>query len=309
MNGKGNIKSSLNEKIKYIAGINHNIGIYGSANDDSLGKISAFGDVDTKIGNLTKMDIMFMNINSLNMTVINNLEVNSKTDMKIEDKSHTEKVMSVNSNGVLKTLNRYSINANIYDKDYSKVIVDDNKEIGNDEKNIEFVKKIEKKDEIVDLNKYSADDIKKMLKKSFDELDSKKTFDKFMDAITVSYKAKMTIDVDNNTLTYSYNYDNGKSGYTCTYNYLSDKMTCNGFSETQGYVKGICDSFYQDYLNFEETGECDNEDAEEWEFLYGSLDKCYYETISKSEPTSYKEEFDKILAGTNLTHDDLSVLK
>lgn len=307
MNGKANLKTNLNNNINFIAGIKDNLGIYGSFNFNTDGKITSFGDIDSKIGNLTKIDVNFMNINKLNLNFINNLEASSKTNSDINSKSDNEKIITVDGSGILKVTNRFDIKANIYEKELSKTVFDNSKEISKDEKKIEFVKKIDKKEELD--NKYTADEIRKMLKMSYDELDGKNAFNEFMDTITVKYTKKMTIDIDNNELISSYEYDNGKATYTCTYNYLFDKINCNNYNDALNYVKGKCDSFYQDYLNFEQTGECENEDAEEWEFLYGSLDACYYEVISKEEPTSYKSEFEKILEGANLSQDDLSVLK
>ena len=85
-------------------------------------------------------------------------------------------------------------------------------------------------------------------------------------------------------------------------------MKCNNFKETQDYIKNACNAFHDDYLNYQETGEIENEDAAEWENLYDSLESCYYEIILETEPKDYNEDFTKILDKAELTEKDLGVL-
>ena len=86
-------------------------------------------------------------------------------------------------------------------------------------------------------------------------------------------------------------------------------MECSKYTETVDYIKGVCDKFYEDYQACQDTEECENEASEEWDFLYGTLDKCYYEVVEKAEPTNYKEEFEKILEEAKLTKEDLKLLE
>ena len=43
--------------------------------------------------------------------------------------------------------------------------------------------------------------------------------------------------------------------------------------------------------------------------MYGDLDSCYYEAISVTEPTDFKDDIKRILNEVNLTFEDLEVLK
>ena len=308
--GKANIETSLNKKIRFVSGINSDIGIYGDYNVVGNGKMDSFGNTVTKMSSLTNIEIQFMNINNLKINVISGLDSNDNIDINTNKKSDTEELTNIKNDMNIKSVDRYSVNANIYNNESNKVIYDKSDIISNNIKEREFVKKIEEaKEKEDDVKKYTAKEIRDLLKQGYDKLNNDGVFNKGEQTVTIKYQNNFTIDVDKNLLINTASYDDGKKIYTCSYNYIDDKMDCSNFTDTQNYIKNICDDFYNDYLICEETGECDNEDAEEWEFLYGSLDACYYETISSSEPKEYKSEFEKILTEVSLTYDDLEVLK
>lgn len=304
IDSNANTKANYNQKIRLVGGISKNIGIYGDYYADNNGNTSALGNSAIDISNITNMNIMFMNNDILKLYISFGFNNNSKIEIKSIDGNEKEKIISVDNKveeGVSGKFNIYSSNS---DEDVSKTIFDKRDVVDNDEVHLEFIKKI--KEEEIDIKKYTASEIREMIKNSFNELNN--VIDKSGDAVTLEYYVDKEIDVDNNTITGIGVYDE-KIRYTCIYNYLDETMKCNNFENVQSYVKNKCDNLYNQYLIFEETGECDDENAEEWEFLYGSLDDCYYETIDKKEPTNYKEDFDKILTNANLSYDDLNVLK
>ena len=156
------------------------------------------------------------------------------------------------------------------------------------------VKEEEKKEEEKPKYKYTADQIKEMLQDGYNKLSEVEAWEEPMGTLTTMVISQKTINTDNNTFTGTWTYDDNKS-YTCTYNYVTNNMSCENFTEAQNYVKATCDNMHNDYLNYLETGEIENEDAKEWENLYSDMNSCYFEAIPSNEPTDFKEDIQKAI--------------
>lgn len=191
------------------------------------------------------------------------------------------------------------------EKEETKTTKEDNKkeEPKKEEKPIE---KPEEKPPIV--YRYTKDEVKRRLREAYDELATMDTWTSRGGTFLMEFTSTKIIDTENNKFTTTYTFD-GSASYTCSYDYLAKTMNCTNYNETKGYIKNICDIAHNDYLNFLETGEIDNEDNEEWEAIYDSMDACYYEIMDSTEPNDYNEDFNKILTKANLTMEDLEVLK
>ena len=168
------------------------------------------------------------------------------------------------------------------------------------------IQKPEEKPPIV--YKYTKDEVKRRLREAYDELATMDTWTSRGGTFLMEFTSTKIIDTDTNKFIATYTYD-GSASYTCSYDYLDKTMNCSNFNETLSYIKGICDTAYNDYLNYLETGEIDNEDNEEWEAIYDSIDACYYEIMPREAPNNYDEDFNKILTKADLTIQDLEVLK
>lgn len=291
-------------KMTTSAGINSNKDIYGNIIMTSQGNITSIGDGNTSIGYAAKTTLSYLDNLKLEANIIPVMHIESKSDIKDDsDKENIKITYEVKSNNVFN--NSYNLDGIVNGDKVSKKIYDNKQELKTYEKKAEFTKKKEKKEEEF---KYTAEEVRQKITEAYNELNSKGEWVINGGSIIMAFKSNKTIDVDNNKLIATWTYD-GSATYTCSYDYLNKNMKCNNFKETQDYIKNACNAFHDDYLNYQETGEIDNEDAAEWENLYDSLESCYYEIILETEPKNYNEDFTKILDKAELTEKDLGVLK
>ena len=300
-NIKSMLDSNLSGKVITTMGINSNKDIYGSYSFDVTGNITSIGDGNTSFGFSSKTSLDFLNIN-LESNLSPLMYTTSKSDIKEKDNKNInyEVKSDIGHNGT------YNLSANIDNDKKSKKIYDNKQVINNYQKQIEFI--IPKEVEEISKYKYTKEEINKKLTDAYNELSNKEEWILRGGSVTVSFIAEKTIDTANNKFITKYTYDNSTS-YTCSYDYLDKSMNCDNFENAQNYIKNACDDLYNEYLTYQETGECDNLDAAEWENLYDNLNSCYFETISETKPTDYQEDFNKILKQANLTEVDLAILK
>lgn len=310
INSKAFLNSSLTGKNTLIIGIN-NDEIYSDYSFDNKSDINFVGDNDNKIAGIINAKLHFMNNFKMDTSVTAGLYTNGKTELKINNEDETQTIINYMVTGDSGFFAKYLVSTNnikektIFDDKTSLTKYDKKGKISSNKKEKKEEDKVENKEPTY---KYTADKVRELLQSGYDALANLDGWEVPMGSFTTHAMSEKTIDVNNNTFTGAWNYDNTVS-YSCTYNYVTEEMTCNNFSEAQTYVKGTCDAMHNDYLTYVETGETDNEDAKEWENLYSSIEACYYEAIPSSEPTDFKEDIQNILNQSELTFEDLGVLK
>ena len=308
INSKGYINNLLTGKNTFVIGINDQNELYSDYKFDNKVDLNFIGDEDNKFADIINTKLSFMNIFEMNTKMISGLYTSGKSTIKVnnEDKRQTKIDYDVTGDSGFYATYLVSVN-----NDQEKVIYNDKNQLMKYEKKVKIsskVKEEEKKEEEKPKYKYTADQIKEMLQDGYDKLSEVEAWEEPMGTLTTMVISQKTINTDNNTFTGTWTYDDNKS-YTCTYNYVTNNMSCENFTEAQNYVKATCDNMRNDYLNYLETGEIENEDAKEWENLYSDMNSCYFEAIPSNEPTDFKEDIQKILDEKELTFDDLEVLK
>ncbi len=307
INSKGYTNTLLTGKNSFLVGINNNKEIYSTYTFDNKGELNFIGDEDNKIASSINTNLSFMNLFNMNTKMISGMYTNGKSVMKVnnDDKKQTIIDYEINGDGgfFAKYLVTLEKDSTIYDDKISLTKYEKKAIISSK------VKEEEKKEEEKEkpTYKYTKEEIREMLQSGYDELDALEAWVTPMGTLTTMVISQKTIDVNNNTFTGTWTYDDNVS-YSCTYNYVTKDMSCEGFSVAQNYVKGTCDNTHEDYLNYLETGEIQNDDAKEWDNLYTDMDSCYYEAISKNEPTNFNEDIQNILTKKELTFEDLGVL-
>ena len=153
--------------------------------------------------------------------------------------------------------------------------------------------------------RYTEEQVKNKLKNNFEEM----YLDDLGTQIT-SFAYSESIDVDNNVVTMTRRYCNpGDVTYTCSYNYVIDEEVCSDESIVLNHLRNTCQNIYQEYLNYLETGNTDNEVAENWDSFYESIDDCIVDARMFEQEFNYIESFNNTLNIAGLTKDDLEVLK
>ena len=295
------LDGNMSGKIKTTMGIDSQENIYGSYMSTMQGNSTMIGENNVNLGYNSKVALSFLDAVYLESNLNPIMHIESKSDIKEEDKKITYEVKG-------KTIfnTTYNLNGLVDNKKIEKKIYNNKEELKEYEKKIEFTNKEEKKEEKE--YKYTKEEIRQKLKSAYDELNNNEEWTTSGGSIMIEFRGIKTIDVDNNKLINTVTYD-GNTTYTCGYNYIDKTMSCDNYNAAKEYIKNVCDGFHDDYLNYIETGESDNDDAAEWPNLYDSLETCYYEIISNEEPKNYSEDFNKILNQAKLTEADLEVLK
>ncbi len=317
MNSKGFINASMTGKNSLLIGISSKNGVYSSYTFDNKTELNFIGEEENKIGGSINAKVNFINYFNMTTKMSAGMYTNGKSAVSInkEDKKQTKIDYNVAGDGGF--FAKYLFNTSQSDKEVT--IYDDKVSLAKYEKKAKLSSKIKEEEKKEDEKekekedekptyKYTKDEVKAMLQEGYDILDQDEEWMQVMGTLTTHLMGRKTIDIDNNTLTGTWTYDDSVS-YSCTYNYLTKAMTCNNYNEALNYVKSTCDKVHNDYLQYLETGEIENEDAKEWDNLYTDMSACYYETITSSEPTSFEEDINLILEQTELTIDDLGVLE
>ena len=307
---KGIFDGNVSGKMITTMGINDNQGIYGNFAFSGQGDGTTIGDGNITFGFASKTTLDFLNI-KLESTLNSTMYIDSKSTIKEKENKDDKdsKIVNYEVKADIGYNAVCNINAMKGTEKLTKKIADNKQVLKTYQKQFEFTKTKEKKEEKEQQEfKYTAAEVKQKISTAYDELAANEEWSLRGGSVTVSFSYEKTIDVDNHKLIATWTYDNSAT-YTCSYDYLNKTMSCNNFTATQNYVKSTCDTLYNDYLNYLETGEVDNDDAMEWENLYENVESCYYETIPRTEPTDYKADFDKILNQAKLTEADLAVLK
>ena len=308
---KSIINSSLTSDNTLIVGYNNDIGIYKDYSLNNNSNINFIGEDNSKVGSTINTNLDFLNIYNLNAKIINGLYTNGKSTVTVDKMDDKDIGITFDINGESGFYGNYLVSINKKEE----VILFDNKEpIAKYEKNVKLVKKQEeKKNESNDENKstykYTSEQVRGMLQQGYDSLNDKGEWNSSMGTMIIDLNTNKTIDVNKNEFVVTWNYNNGAASYICTYNYVDETMKCDNFEGAQNYIKSLCNNLYNEYLKYQQTGETEIEEAMEWEDMYGELDACYYEAISVTEPTNFKDDIKKVLNATNLTFEDLNVLK
>ena len=307
------LDSNVSGKIMTTMGINSNKEIYGSYKFDGAGNVTTIGDGNISLGFTSKTILNFIDVN-LESNLNSSMYVNSKSEIKEKDNKDDKenKIISYEVKADISHNGTYNLNGIINEEKLSKKVAEDKQVLKTYQKQFEFTKPKEKKEEKEEDKKpeykYTKEETIKKLTDAYNELASKEELNLRGGTVTVSFNSEKTLDANNNEFITKWTYDNSVS-YTCSYDYLNKNMDCDNFENAQSYIKNACDELYNEYLTYQETGECDNDDAMEWENLYANIDSCYYETIPKNKPSDYTDDFNKILKQANLTEADLEVLK
>ena len=308
MNTKGFVNNLLTSKNTLTVGVN-NDKVFSNYTFDNKGELNFAGDESNKIASNINTKLRFMNSNIMDTRITAGLYTDGKSTIKIntEDKKQTK--IDYEISGESGAYAKYLVKVN---DDEETTIYDNKESLAKYERKIKITSKEKEegkeKEEEKPKYKYTKEQIKEMLQSGYDELDALEAWTTPMGTLTTMVISQKTINVDGNTFIATWTYDDTAS-YTCTYNYVTGAMSCEGYSDAVNYVKGTCDTVHDDYLNYLETGEIQNEDAKEWDNLYSDMDACYYEAIPSSEPTNLKEDIQSILDKKELTFDDLGVLK
>ncbi len=307
---KGIFDGNVSGKITTTSGIDSHSGLYGNFSFNGQGDGTTIGDGNISFGFTSKTTLNFFDI-TLESNFNSTMYIDSKSTIKEKANKDDKdtKIISYEVKADIGYNGIYNLNATANDEKLTKKITDSKKVLKPYQKQIEFTKTKEKKEEKKEkVFKYTAEEVKQKLTAAYDELAANEEWSLNGGSVTVGFRYEKTIDVNNNKFVTTWTYDNSVS-YTCSYDYLNKTMSCSNFENAQNYVKNTCDILHADYLNYLETGEVDNDDAMEWENLYDDIESCYYETIDRNEPTNYQEDIDKILTQAKLTENDLEVLK
>ena len=306
LSSKGFLNTSLTGKNKVLIGISSENGVYGSYTFDNKSDLNFIGDENNKIGSVINTKLNFINLYKMNTIITSGLYTEGKVEMKIDKEDEKQTKIDYNTSGNSGFFAKYVVTAG---NEKEKIIYDDKESLAKYEKKIKVSSKVkEEEKEEKPTYRYTKEKVKELLQSGYDALNQYEEWDLVMGTLTTHLISHKTIDVNNNTFTGTWTYD-GSVSYTCTYNYVTNNMSCSNFEEAKSYVKGTCDSVHDDYLAYLETGEIDNEDAKEWDNLYSDMDACYYETIGSSEPANFDEDMQAIFNQIELTREDLGVLK
>ena len=301
------MNSSLSGNLNVTTGFN-NLDNYQNYIVVNSGEFSSIGNNNNRVGYYSNIVLTSLDKTDINSSINTLMYMDSTETINSKDnnKEAEYEVNGENGNYLKITINDKNIidkklSVKTYNKKYT--LVDNKKEEKKEEKPIESP---EEKPPIV--YKYTKEEIKRKLQTAYDELASLDTWTMRGGTFLIDFKSNKIIDVENNIFSAIYTYD-GSVSYNCDYDYINKSMKCTNYNETKSYIKNICDEAYNDYQNFLVTGEIENEDNEEWENIYDSMDACYYEIIPSTEPLNFDEDFNKILTKANLTIQDLDVLK
>ena len=308
---KAIINASTNGTIKSNVGINSKGITYGNITYIGDGNITMIGDGMIQTGYNSKSSLLFLNMVKLNTDTRYGLYVNGSSNISVNNKQEDEKEFDYQMNANNCIYIKHGINGIIDGKEFSKTIYDEKKELKKYEKKAKFIIKEEKDTKEKDdgkQNTINKDDIRQKIQNGYDEINKNDEWSNGGGTFVVSFNYSKTIDVSKNIFTTTWTYDDSVS-YTCNYDYVNKTMSCSDYDKALAYVKNACNSLYNEYLKYKETGETDNDDAAEWENIYDSLDTCYYEAIPETLPTDFNEDIDKILKQVQLTNDDLLLLK
>ena len=322
INSKVFLDSSFTDDSKLIIGFNNKNEIYHSYQSTNTGNGNFVGDMNNKTGTLINTKLSFLNILNFNVEIDSGIYSEGKSTITVDTNDDISKDITFNIDGNYLKYQTCLVQFNNSEK---KTIIDNKNSLNKYSKKIKLLgKKVQKEDEdnneeiaehkdnvnnnTVDY-KYTADKVRELLQQAYDDIASQGEWQTMMGSLNVNINVNKTIDVNTNQITGIWNYNFGAASYTCSYNYLTEEMNCNNFENVQNYIKGICDNLYSEYLKYQETGETEMESAIEWEEMYGELDACYYDSISRTAPVDFKDDFQKILNKTDLTTEDLGVLK
>ena len=163
--------------------------------------------------------------------------------------------------------------------------------------------------------KYTADEVRQKIQEGYNALQYEDAGWNYGGGTITGFYYEETISVSANTLTTKFTYgddtpNSADTYYQCTYNYVTEKMSCSNFANAQAYLRNRCDKAYNEYVNYTNGGEY-TDDAATWEGIYEGQDKsvCYYDLIGQSQPTNYRGDINKILNKVGLSYSDLGVLK
>ena len=306
------ITSSLSSNNTLVVGYNDNVGIYKDYTFNNNSSISFIGEDNSKIGSTINTNLYFLNIHKLNTIIMNGLFTNGKSTVTVDKKDDKDIGITFDISSNSGFYGKYLVSANSTEE---TTLFENQESIAKYEKKIKLLKKQEeeKKDESSDENKvtykYTSEQVREMLQQGYNSIKDKGEWNSSMGTMIIDLNTNKTIDVNKNEFVATWNYNNGAVSYSCTYNYVDNTMKCDNFDGSQNYIKDICNNLYNEYLKYQETGETEIDEAMEWEDMYGDLDSCYYEAISVTEPTDFKDDIKKILNETSLTFEDLEVLK
>ena len=309
---KSIITSSLTSDNTLVVGYNNNVGLYKDYTFNNNSSITFIGDDNSKIGSTIDTNLDFLNIHKLNTKLMNGLYTTGKSTVTVDKKDDKDIGVTFDISGNSGFYGKYLVSANSTEE---TTLFDNQEAIAKYEKKIKLLKKQEeeKKDESSDENKvtykYTSEQVREMLQQGYDVLKEKGEWNSSMGTMIIDLNTNKTIDVSKNEFVSTWNYNNGAASYSYTYNYVDNTMKCDNFEGAQNYIKGICNNLYNEYLKYQDTGETEIDEAMEWEDMYGDLDSCYYEAISVSEPTDFKDDIKRILDEVSLTFEDLEVLK
>lgn len=306
------ITSSLSSDNTLVVGYNDNVGIYKDYTFNNNSSISFIGEDNSKIGSTINTNLYFLNIHKLNTKIMNGLFTNGKSTVTVDKKDDKDIGITFDISSNSGFYGKYLVSANSTEE---TTLFENQESIAKYEKKFKLLKKQEeeKKDESSDENKvtykYTSEQVREMLQQGYNSIKDKGEWNSSMGTMIIDLNTNKTIDVNKNEFVATWNYNNGAVSYSCTYNYVDNTMKCDNFDGSQNYIKDICNNLYNEYLKYQETGETEIDEAMEWEDMYGDLDSCYYEAISVTEPTDFKDDIKKILNETSLTFEDLEVLK
>lgn len=312
---KAIIDSDYNGESVLIIGVNSTLGTYNYHSENSVANINFVGNNKMKMGSNIKTELNFLNLFNLGTNMSCGMNNDGVSTISVDKRDNVVTDVNFIINGAVVTYNTYEYHTNFGE---DKILYSNEQKINDFKKEIKLVKKQnekqdEKKEENTDNNKvtykYSADKVREMIQKGYDNLNSEEEWEIDMGTLLNDITIQKTINVNKNEFISVADYNHGAIIYTCVYDYVNDTMNCDNFSNAQNYIKGKCDVLYNEYLRYQQTGETEMEDAKEWEDLYGDINACYYDGIPKSEPKNFKSDIKKIIDNVGLTFDDLEVLK
>ena len=313
---KAFLNTNISGNIRANVGMNSNKKIYSNIIYTCDGDLGIVGDGKVQSGFLSKSSLVFLNNIIMNSDINYGLYVESISNSKLNDDNKDKKIITYELKANNNVYLSYKIKGIINGEEINKTILDEKREIKKYEKKMEFSIKEEdkekdkdnEKDKIINNVSNRSDEIRRKLQKGYDEIKANDEWNLEGGTFVVSFNYKKEIDVNKNTFTTIWTYDDSIS-YTCNYDYVNKTMSCSDYDKAVSYVKNACDSLYNEYLEYIESGDTDNDDAPEWENIYDSVDTCYYEAIDKNEPKDFNEDIDKILKQVGLSQKDLLLLK